>query len=316
MPLQRPPDSVVTDVLREHWGIAAAFEQHAAGVSRSTWRVDGGLWLAHADPTQQALFRREARLLEALPALLAHRNPCCCVPELVRTLGGESIAVGPEGVWRLSRELEGREPDAREPSTYPALGRLLAELHAALALLPETLKVCDTGAVERAEALIRAYGTPSFRFATGDARERRAVGAIVDWLRPRIGALASLPRQLTHGDWIPRNLKLGSGRWGVLDWEFAGVDPVVMDLGQTCSTILMWSGSSEPVPLMASVIESYRACSGRDVSMEAVRVAMATYWLQNYGYWRDRQVMRGDSAEVLSRQPERLLAVGEFVGAC
>jgi hypothetical protein len=42
---------------------------------------------------------------------------------------------------------------------------------------------------------------------------------------------------------------------------------------------------------------------------------MALYWFQNYDHWRERQAMTGRFADVLERQPARLLTVGEFVGA-
>ncbi len=148
-----------------------------------------------------------------------------------------------------------------------------------------------------------------------DVREPLAVGAIVNWLAPRIEELASLPRQLTHGDWIPPNIKVLQERWGVLDWEFARVDPVAMDLAQSCSTILMWSGLSDPVEHISKLVETYSAHSGREVSIESVRTAMVVYWLQNYNHWRDRQEMTGNFRDILSRQPGRLLDIAEFVAA-
>jgi Ser/Thr protein kinase RdoA (MazF antagonist) len=237
------------------------------------------------------------------------------VPSVVSTEGGETVAATPDGIWRLTEHLPGEHPDMREPVTYVALGRMLAELHAVLERLPASLRVRDSGAVERAAACIAEYGTPSFRPATEDARELLAVGAIVEWLEPRIGELASLPRQLIHGDWTPPNIKLNPPGWGVLDWEFARVDPPVMDLGQCCSTILMWSGLDGPSEHIWKLVEGYRAHSGREISMEHVRTAMAAYWLQNYDHWRRRQETVGGFENVLAHQPERLVAIAEFVAA-
>jgi hypothetical protein len=67
------------------------------------------------------------------------------------------------------------------------------------------------------------------------------------WLTPRRDALVHSKRQLTHGDWATPNLKLtdlkrGAALSGVLDWQYAAIDPPVMDLAQSASSILMSSG--------------------------------------------------------------------------
>jgi hypothetical protein len=63
------------------------------------------------------------------------------------------------------------------------------------------------------------------------------------------------------------------------------------------------------------LIERYSVHSGHEVSIDTARTAMALYWLQNYDHWRQRQQRVGGLEDVLLRQPERLLAVGRFVGA-
>jgi hypothetical protein len=93
MPPSSPPDSAAAAVLRERWGIAAAPERAAAGASRNTWRVDSTFWLSHSDATEEASFRREAQLLQALPVILAARKACWCVPGVVSTLSLENMLV-------------------------------------------------------------------------------------------------------------------------------------------------------------------------------------------------------------------------------
>lgn len=315
MPPSSPPDSVAAAVLRDSWGISVAPERVAPGASRNTWRVDGTFWLSHSDASEEDSFRREVQLLQVLPGVLAARKACWCVPGVVPTASGEAIAVTPVGIWRLAQHLPGEQPEMREPETYPALARMLAELHAVLEFVPDSLKVRASGAVERAQAFMAAHRKSSFRPATADAREVLAVSAIVDWLVPRIEGLASLPRQLIHGDWTPPNIKVRPQGWGVLDWEFSRIDPTVMDLAQSCITILLWSELDGPAEHIANLVETYGQRSGREVAIDSVRTAMAAYWLQNYAHWRDRQATIGGFEDVLAHQPGRLFAIAEFVGA-
>lgn len=315
MPPSSPPDSVAAVVLRERWGITVAPERVAPGASRNTWRVDGKFWLSHSDTSEEDSFRREVQLLQVLGGMLAARKACWCVPGVLSTANGEAMAVTPHGIWRLAEHLPGKGPDMQEPETYPALARMLAELHAVLESVPHSLKVRESGAVERAQAFIAAHGKSTFHPVTGDAREALAVNAVVDWLVPRIEGLASLPRQVIHGDWTPPNIKIHPQGWGVLDWEFARIDPTVLDLAQSCITILLWSGLDGPAEHIANLVETYSHHSGREVTMDSVRTAMAAYWLQNYAHWRARQERVGGFEDVLANQPGRLLAIAEFVEA-
>lgn len=98
MPPSSPPDSVAAGVLHDHWGIAMAPERAAPGASRNTWRVADTFWLSHSDATEEATFRREAELLRVLPAILAARKASWCVPGVVSTVTGESIALTRDGV--------------------------------------------------------------------------------------------------------------------------------------------------------------------------------------------------------------------------
>jgi len=154
-----------------------------------------------------------------------------------------------------------------------------------------------------------------FTPATADARESFAVRTTAEWLAPRVHKLAAQPRPLTHGDWIPPNLRIAAAGWGVLDWEFCRVDPVIMDLAQSCCTLLIWSGLDEVADRIDGLLQRYSMASGQMLSPESIRVAMMLYWLHNYHHWRERHETVGGYQDHLARQPGRLLAVGKFVGA-
>jgi Ser/Thr protein kinase RdoA (MazF antagonist) len=276
-----PLDLAAADVLRRFWGLTAVPDPVATGVSRDTWRIGGAFWLSHAEAADGTPFRREAELLRLLPAELARVGARWKIPEVVPTADGGSIAVSEGSVWRLTRHVVGEEPDPHDPGSYPALAKLLAEVHAVLRAMPQSLSVCERGTVERGRELVERYTAPSFAPATQDAREGVVVRAVAVWLAPRLGELEAQPQQLTHGDWIPRNLKVSAEGWGVLDWEFARSDPVVMDVAQSCCTLLIWSGLDRIAERIEDLVQRYLVHSGQIVSLRSVQAAMVLYWLHN-----------------------------------
>src|SRR5262245_60950916 len=306
MSFTHPLDSAAAEVLHHSWGITRGATRIPIGTSRDTWSIDDEFWLSHADRAEGTPFRREAELLHGLPVEIARCGAAWRVPELVPTVDGRTIAVSADGVWRLTRRLAGDHPDPHDPVTYAALSSMLAELHAVLGTLSTALRVRERGIVERAPELVGRYATRSFVPATGDAREGFAVRTTAEWLAPRVQELAGQPRQLTHGDWIPSNLRITAAGWGVLDWEFCRVDPVIMDLAQSCCTLLIWSGLDAVTDRIEDLVQRYSVHSGQVLSPECVRVAMMLYWLHNYHHWRKRHETAGRYEDYLARQPGRL----------
>jgi Ser/Thr protein kinase RdoA (MazF antagonist) len=310
-----PSDYTAAAVLRQFWGITAVPEHVSAGVSRDNWRIGEAFWLSYSEASERARFLREAELLRALPFRLKSLGAAWTVPEIVPTMENESIATSEQGFWRITRHVPGQEPDPRHSGTYPALAAMLAEVHKALGSLPQSLVVCERGIVEKGRDLVHTYCTSSFSCVTQDPRERFLVQTLCEWLGLRLSILEAEPRQLTHGDWIPRNLKVSADGWAVLDWEFCRLDPVVMDLAQSCCTLLMWSGLNRVADRIDELVHRYAELTGHEVSMESVPTAMVLYWLNNYDHWRGRQARIGRYGHVLAIQPERLHQVGTFVGA-
>ncbi|HET7523626.1 MAG TPA: hypothetical protein VFJ79_05715, partial [Acidimicrobiales bacterium] len=78
---------------------------------------------------------------------------------------------------------------------------------------------------------------------------------------------------------------------------------------------LIWSGLNRTARRIEELVQRYSVHSGQVVSLESVQVAMVLYWLHNYHHWRERHEQVGRYGDKVARQPERLLAVGNFVGA-
>src|SRR5262249_9866828 len=163
-----PSDRTAANVLRQFWGITAVPERVSAGVSRDTWRIGEAFWLSYSEVGERARFRREAELLRALPFRLESLGAAWTVPEVVPTMGSESMAPSEPGLGRSARHVHGQEPDPHQPGTYPALAAMLAEVHGVLGALPHSLAVCETGIVEKGRDLLQTYSTSSFSGVTQD----------------------------------------------------------------------------------------------------------------------------------------------------
>lgn len=287
-------NEIAHDALLENWGVDAEV-QRAGGVSRINWRTDAG-WLSATELRAAEDMRREAVLLARLKGLLF-----VDVPELIPTSDGKGIAQFCGFAWRLTKNVRGRASNASSVEDCRASTEGLRLLHGQLrsldgrGLAPSIIESVK-------QTLASSPRDPVLRPA-------------LDWLAAHIDSLEPLPRQPVHGDWTPSNLLLsdaGSARLvGVLDWEHASVDPVVFDLAQVASTLLMWSGRSDAREYIDQLPVWY---GDGQITGEVLRTAMVTFWVHNYrrvSEWMKRSPER--YGPVFERQPSRLATVLDFV---
>jgi hypothetical protein len=90
-------------------------------------------------------------------------------------------------------------------------------------------------------------------------------------------------------------------------------DPVHMDLANTCSTLLMWSGLDRIDERIANVLDTYERFTGVHLEQEDIRTAMLAHWLCHYWNWRDRLQHGEFGREVLERLCLRISAVLSYV---
>ena len=106
-------------------------------VSRITWRVGERYWLSQSEPARTPALLRQADLLQRLQSFLRSEQLPISVPEIVAANSGNLVVAYRANGWCLTRHLEGRHPDSRDPATYPALAEGLARFHVALRLFAE-----------------------------------------------------------------------------------------------------------------------------------------------------------------------------------
>lgn len=212
----------------------------------------------------------------------------------------------------MTRHLSGARPDDNRLETHLESARCLESMHRVLRQLQPELAVEQTD-FDAMTGIVGESLDGSWRTATADAGERQAVMDMADWLRPRLGSLEDMPRQLIHGDWSTPNLLVSQSAStqvvGVIDWQFASVGPPAEDLATIASTILMWSTIADKRAGIEEVIRAY----GRGMDLRIVGIAMGAYWLRNY--WRGREELQREALaqSMFDRQPGRLRAVLSFV---
>jgi hypothetical protein len=90
-------------------------------------------------------------------------------------------------------------------------------------------------------------------------------------------------------------------------------DPVHVDVANTCSTLLMWSGLGNVDERIGSVLSRYEGLSGHRLERDHVFTAMLAHWLCHYWSWRDRLKNGGFGQEVKERLCLRIRSALDYV---
>jgi Ser/Thr protein kinase RdoA (MazF antagonist) len=174
------------------------------------------------------------------------------------------------------------------------------------------------GVCLKTRELIQRFQSMSWSPFTGDQEEQELLERTCSWLLPRLDRFESLPRQLTHGDWTPRNVLFDSfapiGRLAaVLDLESIAIDPIQADLSHTCSTLLMWSGLDRVEARIQDIASYYAHLTKTQIELTDVHTAMLTHWFCHYWSWRDRLETGAQYHEVTKRLSLRIRLVLLFL---
>jgi Ser/Thr protein kinase RdoA (MazF antagonist) len=310
---------LVAEVLLKHWRISDPAIQTHLGLSRATWRIAPFYWLSQAEQTRSAELSGQTNLLFALDRHLKSENSSISVPEVVATDGGARIVVDSGYVWCLTRNLQGFQPDVADPEIYPLLTEGLARFHHALRVFSERRPThAPDGIWVRARQNIERLFADPFVAFTSYPRERELLQQAAEWLLPRLDRFELLPRQIVHGDWTPRNVLFDRadqpiGLTAVLDFEAMSCAPVHVDVANTCSTLLMWSGLDRLDERIDNVLDTYQRSAGVHLEREDIHTAMLAHWLCHYWSWRERLQYGEFGREVKERLCLRISSVLSYV---
>ena len=267
--------------------------------------------MAYGIARQSRSLGRENALLAHLLLVLDRSEESFTVPAPLPTADGDPTFLSDGFGWRITRHIAGRRPDEDALATYRQSANTLRRLHEILRLLPADMAVAEPVTTLSRSLVEYALGS-DWEVVTDDPLERHDVVKMATWLDTRIDALDQVPHQLIHGDWATPNLLISQGGAArivaVLDWQFAMIGPIIADLAQSASTVLMWSS----FPDKPNVIREILDCYGDDSQSNLLAVAMGAFWFWNY--WGDREVLRREprTKAAMNRQPHRLRTVLAF----
>lgn len=236
--------------LWQAWPIAGPWRLSplSGGTNNLVWlaeSADGKRYVLRLFPnlTQLPRLHYEAALLGAL----SNRDLPFRLPLPIRTLSGESVAFLEQGAEKaafaiLSSFLSGKHPDRNDLSLAPPAAAAMAALDNALATLPEIATPAEFEQTFTYGSLV--IGSPSIpdpiaaveRLPVERNKARQIQNILVSVIEEIPGLYARLPQQLLHRDYDPANIFMEGRRvTAVFDFEFAGVDLRVMDLGVALS---------------------------------------------------------------------------------
>lgn len=297
-------------VAAEGWGCGDPLSGvHLGGDGRRTWRVGQELWLTASHDA--AALGRENSLLTRLVSVLDKSEATFTVPTpLPAANGDETLVLGGLG-WRVTRHISGQRPDDESLDTYRQSANTLRQLHEILRLLPDNSAVVMP-LTDQSRGLVVHVLDSDWQTLTDDPTERHVVVQMAKWLDPRLDGLDQVPRQLVHGDWATPNLLMSPDDppriVAVLDWQFAMIGPIIADLAQAASTVLMWSSFRDKNQLIREILDVY----GDNAQRRLLGVAVGAFWFWNY--WHGREELQRDprARAALNRQPARLRTVLAF----
>lgn len=324
-----PPSHPVAGDLLASWGLRLSRIREDLAIPGSPERCrfrrvvedpDGGLWLLEQLAPDQA-DRREG--LGLLLESLAGRGLSGLAPYR-RTRRGDFILRDWGRCWQLSPFIRGvplRQPDYLLDAAFgEGLGEWLATFRRASEGLvpPAGLSELDLPdyVTELSDRLNRPHRAGGGECPASDVPglDHSAVGAkarqLLPGLAPLFEAWFRLPRALCHGDVHPLNVVWGdSAPLAVIDWEFAGMRPVLYDIAN-CLGCLGIEGGGFRTPFTSALTALLRA--QELLPQDQVRWLTPMILATRFG-WLAEWLRRGD-AEMIALELDfmELLARGEL----
>ena len=147
---------------------------------------------------------------------------CAPVPaggRLVNDVAGDGVDPSYVVAYQYA---EGDAPDVDRPEDAEQMGRILAELHASMAALP-AYRLPDLAAFPPPPKLVKVAEDLGV-----------SIAGLADASPDHDGS----PRQLLHGDYSSKNVRVAGTTWRVFDFDDCGYGPVELDVANSLYFVL------------------------------------------------------------------------------
>ena len=201
---------------------------------------DGDLVLRLYRTADPALIRREHRLLQELQRI---RLPFATPSPLLTSAGATTARLhwlDRPVIGALFPMLPGRPPDNGNPRHAEACGRALGHLHTGLSRLPASLDPPDACPVlDHIDQLVPDPVAAAAQCGIGRSRSRQ-LGRLVHDCMSAHDQLGDRRHQVIHGDLFAANILISDDTVSaILDFEYAGVGPPMMDVAVAIMSICL-----------------------------------------------------------------------------
>jgi len=294
------------ELLLKGWGIKDQIVKTEVGLNKSTWKVGNLYWLSSYPKEALNRLVNECHLYTLLEEFFENDGIELSIPSTIKTLDNKQYYSEGDFLFRVSKHVNGIKPDVKDQGLYQVLAEGLGKLHLALKRVPVTSISSPISIVEDTKKnLILFRNSPKDMFNSyNEYHLLKSVGLIIE---KHITQMTSLEVQAIHGDFSHPNLCVNQNSLvGVLDFEFYGVDPPIMDLATIGLTLILRSDHLKHDEILLIMIKTYNEITGSRIDLQLLVAAMFMRKYDSYCYHKDQYLSGNGSSDVLKRQINQL----------
>ncbi|MDO4762104.1 MAG: aminoglycoside phosphotransferase family protein [Corynebacterium sp.] len=292
-------DNQAVDAL-QLWGITETPVREHSGLNKHTWKVATGYWLAADTPAAFDLWCTVDEILRQ-PELKYLE-----LPRAVPTKNGDNLAQFRGYLWRLTTSVEGRQPDPTSVEDLDSVAVGLAQLHAAMAKLPQKF---GAHGISTLTVINHARDLVSKGLLPFNKKETETILAGVSLFEQ--ADTTDEHYQLIHGDPSYPNLRLAkTGELnGIIDWEGVRWDSPLHDLAVVGQTVLYRSGWVDRKAGLQRLLDTYANAGGHKFSVHQLLVSILSIKFGSIAHHGQKLLDGRGDRELVRSQAEKIAIV-------
>lgn len=302
------------DVLIAAWGIDLNIEKIEVGLNKSTWKVGQEFYLSSYKKDMLVGLTNEITIYRLLNTYMRKSSVQITCPTTIKTKYFENYFDDDTCLWKLAGRVKGEMPEPSHLALYPALACGLGHLHNALREVSAEYSPLTPSLIDDIERYVDLFKN-STRETFNLVEEYNLLEEATELIEKKIQLIKSQEPHLIHGDFSHPNLLIHNKLLvGVLDFEFASMDPGIMDLATLTLTLILRSGEKDIEGIIDHMIDAYNHVTDSSCDKELLFISMVMRKYDSYFYHR-KSFLKGDSSEeIVIRQVMHLEALLDSYG--